>query len=722
MHVANSISLDADFAPNRIIVTLKHNNSRVNAGVKKSWFVGMDVAEVKDLTAMETTRSRDSVFGMNIEEYEKDYNFHQILLLTLNKSGKTNVVKTIRQLETLDFVLSAEPDYPLFLLGVSDPNDPGFKGKDDPKNLLEWDVEDPHQWGLHNINAPAAWAKYDAEVPDVRVAIVDTGIAIHEDLDELDANGVKIGDGNIDPDLATNFLDPNEIDTNLPPELIYYTDDPREDALGHGTFIAGIIGAVGNNGLGICGVAQKVKLVPCRMNMVPIDNDMNVYYSSAIGAIIYANDYEIPIINASWKAYNLANSPGYPLAPYDPGNVLDPNDGNFMNGMRLIINSYPGLMVCGAGNENWDNDDAVRVYPSSFNLSNIISVAAISSDNTRWAGSNYGATTVHIAAPGDGIWSTAPQSAGLYRYHSGTSYAAPFVAGAAALLKGNFPNATTAHIKKAILNSAVVDDPQNPLPVITGGRLDVLGALDYLNDAYTITFARALGDPSTGTLPEPDIAKLGEFIDLPGQGKLVRPGYTFLGWSADGTTLVPDPYTPTGNVTLRALWQNKLVSKDIRVIVDDNLHYIYGFGPGITWTDMTTNYLEVIGGGSLSPITQGQTYIGTGFMMRFYYDPANPASYVVYAFVLFGDYDGDGFLTNSDVSYCLNLIGITPSVMTPHVFAMGFDNDTNYYAAPSMDTRRLIQDYVKGYTWSIDFGYFAAVRFRIAKNWFILNG
>jgi len=108
--IADSISLERAYAPNRIIVTLKHTNSRINADAKKSWFAGMGIAEVNDLTAR--NNARNNVAGMSIEQYEIAYEFHQVLLLTLDESSKANVVETIRQLEQLDFVLSAEPDYP----------------------------------------------------------------------------------------------------------------------------------------------------------------------------------------------------------------------------------------------------------------------------------------------------------------------------------------------------------------------------------------------------------------------------------------------------------------------------------------------------------------------------------------------------------------------------------------------------------------------------------
>jgi len=446
--IADTISLEDEFAPNQIIVVLKHRNSRVNATARKSWFSGMGVTEVRDLSARKDTGGK--IFGMNVEEYERLYSFRQILLLTLNKNSKQNIVNTIRQLEELDFVLLAEPNYQLTLLSASS-NPP-----DDP--LLS------QQWGLDTINALAAWESYNPNVPDVKVAVIDTGIAFHEDLDD-----------NVDPILGGVFFEPSEG---------CQVFNPRQDIIvGHGTHVAGIIGAVGNNGIGISGIAHDVALVSC---LFDARNGQSAA-SSAIAAIEYASSSEIPIINASFGGSS--------------------DDG--MDSLEISIEQYPGLMVCGAGNnylnnENIGSDNDIRpVYPASLDLDNIISVASISSDLSLSIFSNYGATSVHIAAPGHEILSTVPLSnegildpKGTYANMSGTSMAAPHVAGVAALLKGNFPKATTAQIKEAILMSAVYTDaldyekPENDgKGVSTKGRLDAKAALDYMS---TLSFPPSL--------------------------------------------------------------------------------------------------------------------------------------------------------------------------------------------------------------------------------------
>ena len=153
------------------------------------------------------------------------------------------------------------------------------------------------------------------------------------------------------------------------------------------------------------------------------------------------------------------------------------------------------------------------------------------------------------------------------------------------------------------------------------------------------------------------------------------------------------------------------------IIIDEYQHYIYGFGPGVTWSDMVNNYLKIEGDGIAVPATQGETYVGTGFQLRFYPNPkVNQEDYIVYTFVLFGD-TGDGWVNASDASECLNMIGTHPTEMTPQMFAMAFNNDSDLYAAPTADTRTIISNYAKGNAY-FDFGDYAAMRYRVVKIWF----
>ena len=185
---------------------------------------------------------------------------------------------------------------------------------------------------------------------------------------------------------------------------------------------------------------------------------------------------------------------------------------------------------------------------------------------------------------------------------------------------------------------------------------------------------------------------------------------------------------PAGPATVTATYKEapvgqtaRLVSKNGIIIIDEYLHYIYGFGPGVTWSDMMANYLRIEGDGIAAPATQGETYVGTGFQLRFFPDTkVNPEDYVVYTFVLFGD-TGDGWVNASDAAECLNMIGAHPTEITPLVFAMAFNNDMDLYVAPTADTRTIISNYAKGNAY-FDFGDYAAMRYRVVKIWFESHG
>src|SRR5262249_35064739 len=130
------------------------------------------------------------------------------------------------------------------------------------------------------------------------------------------------------------------------------------------------------------------------------------------------------------------------------------------------------LDVAAAANEARDND-VVPTYPASFDSPNIIAVAATDHNDRIASFSNWGATSVDLAAPGEGVWSTVP---GGYQWFNGTSMATPAVAGAAALVWSAFPNLTAAEVKARLLNSVdyIGDIGANAShPTVTNGRLNV---------------------------------------------------------------------------------------------------------------------------------------------------------------------------------------------------------------------------------------------------------
>lgn len=325
------------------------------------------------------------------------------------------------------------------------------------------DVYFPYLWGLDNsaqqdgtadadIDAPEAWDLTQGS-RGVVVAVIDSGVDYGH------------------PDLAANiWRNPFETANGLDDDGNGYVDDLHgwdaadDDAApldenGHGTHVAGTIGAVGNNSLGVVGVNWQVSIIPMRF----LDADGSGTTADAIECVDYVNDMRDRGVNVI--ATN--NSWGGP--------------GEADQALRDAIsraNARDILFIAAAGNAG-SNNDRFPDYPASFDLPNVISVAA-SDRNDRIADfSNYGAQQVDLAAPGVEILSTVPRFLDPdlpYDVFSGTSMAAPYVTGAAALLKAHNGALTAAQIKTRLLETGdSLTDLQGR--TVTGRRLNVHQAL-----------------------------------------------------------------------------------------------------------------------------------------------------------------------------------------------------------------------------------------------------
>ena len=344
----------------------------------------------------------------------------RILHLTLSIHSKENVLNAISILEEREDIYSAEPNY----LGEPEatPND-------------EY-CDDNLQWLIDKIQLTDAW-DIETGSDSVKVGIIDTGIDImHPDL----IGRVNLG-------LSESFVS-------------HYSSPVSNIVDGHGTHVAGIIGAQGNNSIGISGVCWNVDLVSLRVDKLP-DSEGKIYWSLAaiIAAIQYADEKGIDILNFSG---------GFLTAPSE-----------YIYAIELQIENFDGLFVCAAGNE-YKNNDIVATYPSNFSLDNLISVGASTSGDTKRENSNYGKTTVDIFAPGENIYSTFN---GEYGIGSGTSMAAPVVAGVAALLLSAHPELTAQELKAVILSSVDVVYDGNGNNVfgnlcVSGGRINAYKALN----------------------------------------------------------------------------------------------------------------------------------------------------------------------------------------------------------------------------------------------------
>jgi subtilisin family serine protease len=316
-------------------------------------------------------------------------------------------------------------------------------------------------WGMYgDQSAPAnvygsqaaeAWARGQTCSSAVVVGVIDEGVMTgHPDLAaNIGTNPAEIPGDGIDNDGNGYVDDVYGWDFAGNDNRTY--DGTQDD---HGTHVAGTIGATGGNGAGVAGVCWNVKILNAKFLGRNGGTTAN-----AIKAVDYLTDLKVRhglnlvATNNSW------GGGGYSKALQDA--IERANQMNI-------------LFIAAAGNSSVNNDTSPN-YPSSYPNVNIIAVASITSTGALSSFSNYGATSVDLAAPGSGIWSTVPgRKSPSYASYSGTSMATPHVTGAAAMYASSHPGATAGQIKAAILGS-VVSTPSLSGKTVTGGRLNVSG-------------------------------------------------------------------------------------------------------------------------------------------------------------------------------------------------------------------------------------------------------
>ena len=373
---------------------------------------------------------------------EQQYSIVPGLCLLRLPEGMT-VADALKILGERGEVLYVEPNYKYKAHSVI-PNDPMF-------NLL---------WNLHNtgegggtagadVNAPQAWEVATGGDREIIVAVIDTGVDYrHPDLaanmwvNQAEFNGTPgvddDGNGYIDDIYGYDFCN--------------YDGDPIDDE-GHGSHVSGIIGAVGNNGIGVVGVCWKVKIMVVKF----LDQDGNGYDSDAIAAIQYATRMGAKVMNNSWGG------------------------GGYSKSLEDVIRAAGTagiLFVASAGND-WGNDNDISPsYPSSYNLDNVIAVLSTDHDDQLSKHSNYGPKSVDLGAPGGDsdceIYSC--YGNGRYVYMYGTSMASPHVSGACALIWSVCPSLSHTEVKDIIVRTV------DPLPTlagscVSGGRLNLHRAI-----------------------------------------------------------------------------------------------------------------------------------------------------------------------------------------------------------------------------------------------------
>lgn len=290
-----------------------------------------------------------------------------------------------------------------------------------PVRMNDPDFNNPQKvYAPQLLQAPMAW-NFTTGSPDVKIAVVDSGVDYTH------------------PDLAGRVLPGYD--------FINDDDDPLDDH-GHGTHIAGIIAAVGNNGVGMVGICPDCSIIPVKV----LDaNNVGTWGSVAAG-ITYAVDAGADIINLSLGGSSVAQA------------------------VREAVDyavQHDVLVVAAAGNGRTD----APFYPAA--LDNVIGVSATRDDDTRWSLSNYG-DYVDLAAPGFAIYSTyndPDNFYGGYTFMSGTSMAAPHVAGVAALLLSQDPNRSAADLERLLRSSALDLGEPGRDDYFGYGRVDAFMAL-----------------------------------------------------------------------------------------------------------------------------------------------------------------------------------------------------------------------------------------------------
>ncbi len=361
------------------------------------------------------------------------------------------------QYAAMSDVLYAEPNFKIKL-------DPIQKDEAHPSDLVSRKVSgevpnDPmfnEQWALNNLGQDGGKERADLDAlkawettqgsDDVVVAVLDSGVDFkHTDL----AVNMWHRPANIAPYRDDELGTFNDINGFNGTDKI---SDPMDDN-GHGTHCAGIIGAEGDNGIGISGINWHVKIMPLKF----LSRGGFGTTEDAIEAINYTIDRKkhgvnIRIISASW------GSNSYSKALEDT--IRAAGDAGI-------------LFVAAAGNDGSDNDRRPH-YPSNYDLPNVISVAALDRNDELASFSNFGVKTVHIAAPGKQIVSTWLKDA--YREASGTSMATPYVSGIAALIVADDADITMQELRERLLGS--VDKlPSLSSKVASGGRVCAANAI-----------------------------------------------------------------------------------------------------------------------------------------------------------------------------------------------------------------------------------------------------
>jgi len=413
--------------------------------------------EVNHDNITEKIRKKRKIHGNNKKEIENLRQKHKLLFKNKMSVVDEDILNDI--IEDNDNIKSFEEDQLCDMLLT--PNDTLFSN--------QWNMNNTGQFGgtagCDVGHMPTVWGITTGSA-SIIVGVVDTGIDLnHEDL----VNNIWVNPSPTFGDLnGVRGYDNGSLDGNC------------DDYYGHGTHVAGIIGAKGNNSTGIAGMNWNIKLMSLRFF-----NETGSYLSDAINVIEYGVDNGCNIMNHSWRTSS------YSQALQDIWDYAE---------------SAGVIMVCAAGNDGKDND-LWPCYPASFQNSNNLSVVAHSNTGENSFFTNYGLKTVEIAAPGGNVRGEDDENIlstwldDNYIAIAGTSMASPHLTGAIALLKADYAGFTLSNLK-TLLQASISPHTDQFLTTQYGGRLNTVQLLQFAKSTNSITITR---DGVTNISIVPDI-------------------------------------------------------------------------------------------------------------------------------------------------------------------------------------------------------------------------
>ncbi|MBR3869259.1 MAG: S8 family serine peptidase [Clostridia bacterium] len=415
---------DVEFDNSSVIVTMKHEYSIIDKVYTLEDFNCDKIAYIEDLTPISSESIETSKYDLDA--------WKKILQLYLIDASNVNVEAVISELSTNEKIETVEKNY-VFSMNQKDEIESLQLNTNNQASVASTrssvaafistnDVKFSEQYALGNTSAIKAWGITTGS-SNVKVGIIDTGINAHSDFS-----------GNLSTTLSRNF-------TN---------EDSLLDTGNHGTKVAGIIGAKANNNFGIAGVCWNVTLV----NLKAYEDDAFTLSGGRTKAawiaeaINYAASIGIDVLNMSGRATDLL--------------------GRFS--MLNAIDNYDGIIVISSGDDGISNIP----YPACYDSNKIICVASIDFFNNLVEDSNYSYTDVDLGAPGKDICTISETN--ITSIVNGSSYAAPYVTGAIALLLSVNPNLTTSQIRSLITENVDVNSSLLGM-VRTGGYLNIFNAI-----------------------------------------------------------------------------------------------------------------------------------------------------------------------------------------------------------------------------------------------------